>query len=178
MSTLPRRPDEVDRIAAAWQREQPDLDLSALQVLSRVTRLARHLDRARRSAFAEHGLDAGEFDVLAALRRTGPPYEESPGRLGAVTMVTSGTMTARLDKLEDRGLVRRRTDPHDRRVVIVALTDAGRDLVGDALTSLLGREQMLLAPLQESQQQQLADLLRPLLGPLDAPDATTAGSTG
>jgi len=171
VSTTPPRPDEVDRITAAWQREQPDLDISALQVLSRVTRLARHLDRARRSAFAEHGLDAGEFDVLAALRRAGAPYEESPGRLGTVTMVTSGTMTARLDKLEDRGLVRRRTDPHDRRAVIVALTDAGRDLVGNALTSLLEREQLLLAPLSPPQRRQLADLLRPLLGPLDAPTA-------
>ena len=162
------QPDEVDRIAAAWQREQPDLDLSALQVLSRVTRLSRHLDRARRSAFAEHSLDAGEFDVLAALRRSGPPYEQSPGRLGALTMVTSGTMTARLAKLEERGLVQRRTDPSDRRAVIVALTDSGRHLVGAALTSLLERERALLSPLTPHQRRQLADLLRPLLAPLDS----------
>lgn len=161
-------PDEVDRITQAWHRELPDLDLSALQVLSRVTRLARHLDRARRSAFAEHGLDAGEFDVLAALRRTGPPYEESPGRLTAVTMVTSGTMTARLDKLEDRGLVQRRADHQDRRSVIVALTDEGSTVVGAALSSLLDREQGLLSPLSAAEQTALADLLRPLLGPLDS----------
>lgn len=161
-------PDEVDRIAAAWQRERPDLDLSALHVLSRVSRLSRHLDRARRSAFAEHGLDAGEFDVLAALRRAGAPYEESPGRLGAATMVTSGTMTARLAKLEDRGLVRRRTDPNDRRAVIVALTEDGRDVAAAALVSLLQREQALLSPLPTDQQEHLANLLRPLLGPLDS----------
>lgn len=161
-------PDEVDRIVEAWQSEMPGLDLSALQVLSRVTRLARHLDRARRSAFAEHGLDAGEFDVLAALRRTGPPYEESPGRLGVLTMVTSGTMTARLDKLEDRGLVQRRADDHDRRSVVVALTEQGRTVVGAALGSLLGREQGLLAPLSPAERTALADLLRPLLGPLDS----------
>lgn len=171
------QPDEVDRIAAAWQREQPDLDLSALHVLSRVTRLSRHLDRARRSAFAEHGLDAGEFDVLAALRRAGSPYEQSPGRLGALTMVTSGTMTARLAKLEERGLVQRRTDPSDRRAVIVALTDSGRHAVGAALTSLLERERALLSPLTRHQRRQLADLLRPLLEPLDSA-SEHSGPTG
>lgn len=164
-------PDEVDRIAAAWQREQPDLDLSALHVLSRVSRLARHLDRARRAAFAEHDLEPGEFDVLAALRRAGAPYEQSPGRLASVTMVTSGTMTARLDKLEQRELVRRRTDPDDRRAVIVMLTDHGAQVVSAALTSLLEREQSLLAPLSADDQNRLAALLRPLLRPLDASSA-------
>jgi DNA-binding MarR family transcriptional regulator len=161
--------DEVDRIAAAWQREQPDLDLAALQVLSRVTRLARHLDRARRAAFAEHGLEPSEFDVLAALRRAGPPYEQSPGQLASTTMVTSGTMTARVKKLEGRGLVRRRTDPQDGRAVIVTLTDEGRATVSGALASLLEREQALLSPLTSREQASLAQLLRPLLQPLDSP---------
>ncbi len=164
--------DEVDRIAAAWAREQPDVDLSPLHVLSRVTRLARHLDRARRAAFSAHGLEAGEFDVLAALRRSGPPYEQSPGRLGTWTMVTSGTMTARLDKLEGRGLVRRRTDPDDRRAVIVALTPTGSDVVGAALASLLEQEHALLAAVSGDDQRRLADLLREILVPLDGtPDA-------
>ncbi|MGB9375682.1 MAG: MarR family transcriptional regulator [Jiangellales bacterium] len=164
--------DEVDRIAAAWAREQPDVDLSPLHVLSRVTRLARHLDRARRAAFSAHGLEAGEFDVLAALRRSGPPYEQSPGRLGTWTMVTSGTMTARLDKLEGRGLVRRRTDPNDRRAVIVALTPTGSDVVGAALASLLEQEHALLAAVSGDDQRRLADLLREILVPLDGtPDA-------
>jgi DNA-binding MarR family transcriptional regulator len=163
--------DEVDRIAAAWAREQPDVDLSPLQVLSRVTRLARHLDRARRAAFTAQDLEAGEFDVLAALRRSGPPYEQSPGRLGTLTMVTSGTMTARLDKLESRGLVSRRTDPDDRRAVIVELTPDGRDVVGAALTSLLEREHALLAALSGDDQRRLADLLRHILAPLDDSDA-------
>ena len=163
--------DEVDRIAAAWAREQPDVDLSPLHVLSRVTRLARHLDRARRAAFTEHGLEAGEFDVLAALRRGGPPYEQSPGRLGAWTMVTSGTMTARLDKLEGRGLVSRRTDPDDGRAVIVALTPSGSDVVGAALASLLEQEHALLAPVSGPDQQRLADLLREILVPLDGTQA-------
>lgn len=159
--------DEVDRIAAAWAAERPDLDLGPLQVLSRVTRLARHLDRARRAAFAEHALEAGEFDVLAALRRAGRPYEASPGHLGARTLVTSGTMTARLDKLEARGLVQRRTDPDDRRSVIVRLTEAGGDAVGGALASLLERERVLLRELSVDEQRDLADLLRRILGPMD-----------
>src|SRR6185295_12228233 len=88
--------DEVDRIVEAWRRERPDLDVAPLEVLSRVTRLARHLDRARSAAFARHGLETWEFDVLAALRRSGEPYRLSPGQLVAQTMVTSGTMTNRI----------------------------------------------------------------------------------
>jgi DNA-binding MarR family transcriptional regulator len=160
--------DEVDRIVAAWANEKPDLDLGPLQVLSRVTRLSRHLDRDRRAAFAAHGLDPGEFDVLAALRRGGAPHEASPGALAATTMVTSGTMTTRLDKLGSRGLVERRTDPQDGRAVIVSLTPAGRRVVDAALLALLRREQALLAGLGSQDQQRLADLLRRILAPLDA----------
>lgn len=160
--------DEVDRIAAAWQREQPDLDLAPLHVLSRVTRLARHLDRVRRTSFGAHGLEASEFDVLAALRRSGPPYQASPGRLSTETMVTSGTMTARLDKLESRGLVHRRTDPTDGRAVIVALTDQGRDVVGAAVAALVAAESELLTDLADDDRAALADLLRRVLAPLDS----------
>ena len=97
--------DEVDRLVAAWARERPDLDVRPLEVLSRVTRLARHLDRARSTAFDAHDLEVWEFDVLAALRRAGRPYVLSPGQLVAQTLVTSGTMTNRVDRLETRGLV-------------------------------------------------------------------------
>jgi DNA-binding MarR family transcriptional regulator len=159
--------DEVDRIVEAWQREQPDLDLAPLQVLSRVTRLARHLDRDRRAAFDAHDLDVWEFDVLAALRRGGPPHEASPGALAAATMVTSGTMTARLAKLEARGLLRRRTDPQDGRGVIVSLTPLGRDAVDAALHDLVTRERGLLAGLDSEEQHRLAALLRRILVPLD-----------
>src|SRR5687767_10077382 len=114
--------DEVDRLVQAWQRERPDLDISPMEVLSRITRLARHLDRARRQAFAAHDLETWEFDVLAALRRSGKPYELSPGRLLRETLVTSGTMTNRVDRLAARGLVRRAPDPADRRGVLVQLT--------------------------------------------------------
>ena len=106
MAAEPLR-DEVDDLVAAWRAERPDLDVEPLQVLSRVTRLARHLDRARRAAFAGHGLEPWEFDVLSALRRQGPPYQLSPGALLRTTLVTSGTMTNRIDRLEEAGLVSR-----------------------------------------------------------------------
>jgi DNA-binding MarR family transcriptional regulator len=160
--------DEVDDLVAAWQAERPDLDVKPLQVLSRVSRLARHLDRARRTAFADHGLEPWEFDVLAALRRQGPPYELSPGALLRTTLVTSGTMTNRVDRLEQAGLVRRRPDPEDKRGVLVTLTPAGQTRVDAALDDLLESEQALLASLPEDSHQTLADLLRILLAPLDA----------
>ena len=119
--------DEVDDLVAAWRAERPDLDVEPLQVLSRVSRLARHLDLARRAAFATHDLETWEFDVLSALRRTGPPYQLTPGALLRATLVTSGTMTNRVDRLAAAGLVRREPDPMDRRGVLVTLTPAGLD---------------------------------------------------
>ncbi len=155
--------DEVDRIALAWQRERPDLDVAPLQVLSRVTRLARHLDLARRQAFAKHQLETWEFDVLAALRRAGSPYSLSPGQLAAETLVTSGTMTNRIDRLETGGHVRREPDPSDRRGVRVVLTDSGRAVVDDTMSDLLSREHAILAVLGERERDELADLLRVLV---------------
>lgn len=161
-------PDEVDRIVAAWQRERPDLDVGPLEVLSRVSRLARHLDRARSAAFAEHGVESWEFDVLSALRRAGEPYELSPGQLVIQTLVTSGTMTNRVDRLAARGLVHRLPDPHDRRGVIVRLTTEGRRTVDDAFSGLLDRERELLAEVEATDRQHLATLLRRLVSPFDA----------
>jgi DNA-binding MarR family transcriptional regulator len=155
--------DEVDRITDAWRRERPDLDVSPLQVLSRVSRLSRMLDHARRQAFAGHGVETWEFDVLAALRRAGDPYALSPGQLGAQTLVTSGTMTNRIDRLEGRGLVRREPDPNDRRGVRVVLTETGRACVDAAFVDLVAREQQLLASLPPQQQEDLSDQLRILL---------------
>jgi DNA-binding MarR family transcriptional regulator len=138
-------------------------------VLSRISRLARHLDRARRSAFAARGLESWEFDVLSALRRQGPPYQLSPGALLHATLVTSGTMTNRIDRLAEAGLVRRHPDPQDKRGVLVVLTTGGRDRVDAALADLLGSEEALLAGLDTGQRQLLAGLLRMLLAPFDAP---------
>ncbi len=160
--------DEVDDLVTAWRAERPDLDVEPLQVLSRVTRLARHLDRARRAAFASHGLELWEFDVLSALRRQGPPYQLSPGALLRTTLVTSGTMTNRIDRLEEAGLVRRSPDPQDKRGVLVTLTAQGQARVDSALADLLAGEQALLEPVPAEARHALAGLLRTLLAPLDA----------
>jgi DNA-binding MarR family transcriptional regulator len=157
-----QEPDEVDAVVAAWQRERPDVDVSAMQVLSRVSRLARHLDRARKQAFAAHDLETWEFDVLAALRRTGPPHDLSPGRLVADTLVTSGTMTNRVDRLAARGLVERRPDLSDRRGVLVRLTASGRRTVDAALDELLAHEREILGALAPAEATRLADALRTL----------------
>lgn len=162
MAEVGDRPDEVDIIVAAWHRERPDVDVSAMQVLSRVSRLARHLDRARKQAFAAHGLQTWEFDVLSALRRSGPPYDLSPGRLVAETLVTSGTVTNRVDRLVERGLVERRPDPSDRRGVLVSLTPAGRQAVDAALDALLVHERKILSGLDTREASRLADALRVL----------------
>src|SRR3954463_16420282 len=155
VSTAPDVPppdgDEVDRIVTAWRNERSDLDVEPLEVLSRVSRLARHLDRARAAAFTEHGLETWEFDVLAALRRTGAPYELSPGQLVTQTLVTSGTMTNRVDRLAARGVVERRPAPTDRRGVIVRLTSAGMAVVDAALADLLTHEHDLLADLGDEE---------------------------
>jgi DNA-binding MarR family transcriptional regulator len=160
--------DEVDDIVARWHSERPDLDVAPLQVLSRVSRLARHLDRARRDAFASHGLEAWEFDVLSALRRQGRPYQLSPGALLHATLVTSGTMTNRIDRLADAGLVSRHRDQQDKRGVVVQLTERGLATVDAAMSDLLSRERDLLTSLNTRQQDELAGLLRVLLAPFDA----------
>jgi DNA-binding MarR family transcriptional regulator len=160
--------DEVDELVARWRAERPDLDVEPLQVLSRVSRLARHLDRARTAAFAAHGLQAWEFDVLSALRRQGPPYQLSPGALLRATLVTSGTMTNRIKRLADTGLVSRRPDPSDKRGVLVQLTARGREAADAALGDLLASERDLLTGLDHAQRGELAALLRVLLAPFDA----------
>ena len=160
--------DEVDRIVAAWRRERPDLDVSPLEVLSRVTRLARHLDRARRDAFTAHGLEPWAFDVLSALRRAGDPYQLTPGQLVTQTLVTSGTMTNRIDRLASQGLVHRLPDPGDRRGVLVRLTEAGREQVDAAMADLVDREHQLLGRLTADDHERLVTTLRRLVAPFDA----------
>ncbi|GAA4396918.1 MarR family transcriptional regulator TamR [Fodinibacter luteus] len=160
--------DDVDRIVSAWRRERPDLDVTPLEVFSRVSRLARRLDLARGTAFAEYGLDGWEFDVLSALRRAGSPYELSPGQLVAETLVTSGTMTNRVDRLAARGYVERHPDPTDRRGVLVRLTPSGMAVVDAALSDLLAHEHDLLAELGVGERGELAGLLRRLLRPFES----------
>lgn len=155
--------DEVDALVAAWRRERPDLDTAPMEVLSRITRLAQHLDRRRAGAFGAHGLESWEFDVLAALRRSGPPYRLTPGQLLRETGVTSGTMTNRVDRLSARGLAEREEHPADGRGVLVRLTDAGRETVDATLADLLTAERAMLDGLPEDDREQLVQTLRTLL---------------
>jgi DNA-binding MarR family transcriptional regulator len=159
--------DEVARLVDGWKRALPDLDVSPLEVLSRVTRLARHLERQRAAVFARHELETWTFDVLSALRRADGEHL-SPGQLLAQTLVTSGTMTNRIDRLEERGLVRRKPDPADARSIRVRLTAAGRRRVEAALGDLVAREDALLGSLDPSERAVLAGLLRRVVAPFDA----------
>lgn len=159
--------DEVDRLVEAWRRERPDLDVAPLEVLSRVSRLARHLDRARRAAFSAHGLEPWEFDVLSALRRAGEPYQLTPSKLLTQTLVTSGTMTNRIDRLTAQDLVKRLPDPGDRRGVLVQLSETGRERVDGAFEGLLAQERELLGSLSADERDGLAGLLKILVTPFD-----------
>jgi DNA-binding MarR family transcriptional regulator len=158
--------DEVDRLVAGWERALPELDVSPLEVLSRVSRLARHLDRQRNLVLARHDLEIWSFDVLSALRRATSSHL-SPGQLLAQTLVTSGTMTNRLDHLEGRGLVRRKPDPSDARSVRVQITPAGRKRVDAALEDLVEREDAILGSLDPAERATLSGLLRRVVAPFD-----------
>ena len=157
--------DEVDRIINAWEKERPDLDFSPLAILSRISRISRQLDIARRNAFAE--LENWGFDVLAALRRVGPPYQLSPSQLMQETMVTSGTITNRLDRLEEMDLIKRNPDPNDGRGIIVTLTKAGVRSVDKAMEDLLERERELIKTLSKQERDELTKLLREFSIPFD-----------
>jgi len=153
--------DEVDRLIAAWKSERPDLDFSPLAVLSRITRISRQLDITRRNAFAD--LETWGFDVLAALRRAGSPYQLSPSALMQETLVTSGTMTNRLDRLEELELITRKPDPSDGRGSLVTLAKKGIQAVDAAMEDLLGSEEDLLSSLTKDEQIDLARLLSKLV---------------
>jgi DNA-binding MarR family transcriptional regulator len=156
--------DHVDRILAQWARERPDLALEPMGILGRLARLRTHLAREVDRALGEHGLTSSSFDVLATLRRSGPPYRLSPGDLLATTMVSSGTMTNRLDQLEKAGLVKRSHNPEDRRSVIIALTPKGFDVVDAAVTRHVENQQRLLEGISSEERAALDGLLRTFLG--------------
>ena len=154
--------DEVDLIIDAWARERPDIDFAPLDVFSRLRRLSRRLDRIRSEAFAHAGLEIWEFDVLSALRRAGDPYQLSPKTLLQQTLVSSGAMTNRIDRLVARGLVERRTDPNDGRGILVTMTPEGRRAVDAAIERLVTAEDALLSDLSGDDRRRLTDLLRTL----------------
>lgn len=155
--------DEVDRIVEEWNRERPDLDVSPTNTLQRITRLSLLQAVSFAGVFAPYGVSFGEYLVLAALRRAGPPYRMNPTQLFNSVILSSGAMTNRLDRLEEMGLVERQPDPTDRRGRLVALTDRGRELVDAAVVDHLENEQRLLGALDAQEREQLAGLLRTLL---------------
>ncbi|WP_371494307.1 MarR family transcriptional regulator [Kitasatospora sp. NBC_00374] len=159
--------DQVDVILDQWRRERPGLDLAAVGTAGRLGRFAMLAGRAVDRVFREHGLQRGEFDVLAALRRSGPPYVLIPSVLAATLMMSRAGMTSRLDRLESAGLVERRLDPDDRRSFLVALTDTGRGVVDAAFTDHAANEARLLSPLTDPERATLDLLLRKLLHGVD-----------
>jgi DNA-binding MarR family transcriptional regulator len=155
--------DEIDRIVEQWNRERPDLDVSPTHTLQRITRLSLLQGVSFAGVFGRYGISFGEYLVLAALRRAGPPYRMNPTKLFNSVILSSGAMTNRLDRLEELGLVERAPDPNDRRGRLVALTDRGRELVDAAVVDHLENEERLLGALDERERQQLSGLLRKLL---------------
>lgn len=151
--------DAVSRIQALWAIERPDLDVSPLGVIGRLHRLAKRLTEELVALYAEYGLNEGEFDVLATLRRQGAPYALAPSELADHTMVTTGAMTKRLDRLEAAGLVTRRPSPVDGRGRVVALTDHGREVIDDAYTRHMANEARLLSVLPERDRAELERIL-------------------
>ncbi|HIK06074.1 MAG TPA: MarR family transcriptional regulator [Trichormus sp. M33_DOE_039] len=155
--------DPVDKILLQWQGERPDLDVSPMGIIGRMMRLSKHLERSLQLTFSEFGLNLGEFDVLAALRRSGQPYQLSPTELFNTLMVSSGTMTHRIDRLEQAELVRRIPDVSDRRGILIELTDQGFNVIEKAVEAHVVNEHRILSVLEASERQILAHLLRKLL---------------
>jgi DNA-binding MarR family transcriptional regulator len=156
--------DHVGRIQRQWERERPDLDVTPQGVFGRLHRLADRLREELEVEFRRHGLGEGEFDVLAALRRAGEPYELAPRELARHTMVTTGAATKRIDRLEAAGLVSRRVSTEDARGRVIALTAAGKRVIDEAFTAHIANEHRLLAPLTDRDRSALERLLGKWLG--------------
>jgi DNA-binding MarR family transcriptional regulator len=161
------QPDHVDGILEQWRRERPDVDTGALGLIGRLHRAAVLTNAPLAAGLAEHGLRPGWFDLLAALRRSGPPYELNPTQLMRATLLSSGGMTKRLDRLVEAGLVERRADPSDRRGILVGLTPHGKAVVDTALEAHVANEERLLRSLKPADRRALDDLLRTLLADLE-----------
>jgi DNA-binding MarR family transcriptional regulator len=159
---MPER-DGVDLILEQWRRERPELDPSAIGVIGRISRLARELEQRLEPVYRDHGLEPGWHDVLATLRRTGPPYQLRPSEFAGQLMLTSSGTTKRLDRLEQAGLITRAPDPDDRRGTLITLTAAGHALIDAVTEAHLDNERGLLSALTADEQNRLADLLRKLM---------------
>ncbi len=160
--------DYIDQILAQWHQEAPELDTSALPVIGRVLRIARLLEKHRETVLAKYGLSVWSFDVVATLRRQGPPYQLKPTELYDLLMLSSGATTNRIDRLEQDGIVTRLRDPGDRRSVIVQLTPIGIQLADTVMPVLFEQEQRLLSQFKATEMKSLTVLLRKFLVSLEA----------
>ncbi|WP_176478322.1 MarR family transcriptional regulator [Mesorhizobium sp. WSM3876] len=162
-----RHIDRASKAIEQWRKERPDLDVSPMGVIGRLNEVSSLIARDHLApVFARFGLQQGEFDVLATLRRSGAPYALTPTDLYEATMVTSGAMTARLDRLEKADLIRRAPHPSDRRGIVVQLTTKGRELTDEALDAHVANEHQILAGLTREEREILASLLQKLIGSL------------
>ncbi|MBH0130318.1 MarR family winged helix-turn-helix transcriptional regulator [Salinibacterium sp. NK8237] len=159
--------DRVDRIQEEWRRERPDIDVSPQGIIGRLHQVANRLTAELNLVFEQHGLGEGEFDVLASLRRAGAPFERAPGELAQHTMVTTGAMTKRLDRLTEAGLVIRRPTDGDGRRRTVALTERGRAVIDAAFADHMANEQRLIGSIPEADRQALQSTLKNWLQQLD-----------
>jgi DNA-binding MarR family transcriptional regulator len=155
--------DPVDKILLQWQQERSDLDVSPMGIIGRIGRLSKHLDRSIQETVLDFGLNGGEFDVLATLLRSGQPYQLSPTELFNTLMISSGTITHRIDRLEQVDLVKRIPDPSDRRGTLVQLTDKGFNAIEQAIEAHVANGHRLIAVLEEAERKVLTQLLRKLL---------------
>jgi len=155
--------DLVDTVIEQWNRERPDLDPSPMAIMGRLVRTDAIMSKELQGVFGRFGLNGGEFDVLATLRRSGKPFALTPHQLLQTLMLTSGSMTNRIDKLEDKDLIVRNPDPNDRRGVMVSLTDIGLNLINEVVGEHIAKGECLLSSLDTFEQEQLAALLKKLL---------------
>lgn len=155
--------DQVDLILTQWEQARPDLDSSPMGIIGRISRLSQFIDQHLKKNFAKFGLQRGEFDVLATLRRAGEPFQLTPTDLFKSLMLTSGAMTNRLDRLESREYIERQPDPNDRRGTLVQLTPRGLDIINQALEAHIKLEQSLIVALSANEKEEMSQLLRKLL---------------
>lgn len=159
--------DEVDKIKAQWNRERPDLDVEPMTLIGRIARLREHLSQEHEKVFARYDLNAAGFDVLATLRRSGAPYSLSPGDLMNQMMITSGTITNRVDQLVKAGLVSRQQNPQDRRGMIVTLTPEGLALIDKVVANHVENQHRLVSLLSAEERNALNDLAKTFLERLE-----------
>lgn len=165
--------DEVDAILDQWARERPEIDASSMAIFGRMARISVLVTDRYREFWKQHGLAAGEFDVLATLRRAGNPYTLTAGDLSRSLMVTGGAITARIDRLVRKDLASRREDPANRRSMLISLTESGFNLIDGLVPAHVENQQRMLAGLSQPQREHLSDLLRQLLTTLETEDISS-----